>query len=267
MNSDNMTAQVTGGTRDSQVTQRMTKMSPRAKGRITGACYLAIFVAGVIYTSLIPNTLLLNNNDVATINHNVLHQTAFWAGFPFLLLVVALRIILMLLFYELFKPVYKSLSLLAVYFNIVATTLQAVMCIFLLMPLILLGGQHYLTTFTPGQLYALALVAMKLYHLCYAIALAFFGCYDFLIGYLAFKSTFLPRPIGVLMGITGLGWLTFSIPPIAASLLPYKSIAGSIGEVSMILWLCVLGVNAERWREQASRPSKPDSRVREGVAV
>jgi hypothetical protein len=247
--------------------KQITKTSPRTKGRITGACYLAIFVAGVIYMALVPSTGLLNNNDVATINHIVLHQTAFWAGYPFLLLVVALRLIIMLLFYELFKPVNKSLSLLAVYFNIVATTLQAVMCIFLLTPLILLGGEHSLTAFTPDQLHALALVAMKLYHLCYSIALAFFGCYDLLIGYLAFKSIFIPRPIGVLMGITGLGWLTFSIPPIAAFLLPYNSIAGSIGEGAMILWLCVLGVNSQRWHEQASKALEPDQSALERAAV
>jgi hypothetical protein len=250
----------------SQVTQRVTKTSPKAKGHITGACYLAIFVAGVIYSSLIPHTLLLDNNDVATINHIVLHQTAFWVGYPFFLLVVALRLIVMLLFYELFKPVNKSLSLLAVYFNILATSVQAVMCIFLLTPLLLLGGEHSLTAFTPDQLHALALVAMKLYHLCYSIALAFFGCYDLLIGYLAFKSPFIPRPIGVLMGITGLGWLTFFIPPVAAFLLPYNSIVGFIGESSMILWLCILGVNSEQWYEQASKASEPDSRAQERAA-
>ena len=70
--------------------------------------------------------------------------------------------------------------------------------------------------------------------------------------YLAFKSTFIPRPIGVLMGITGLGWLKFFIPPIAVYLLPYNSIAGAIGEASMILWLLVMGVNSQRWKEQAS---------------
>jgi Domain of unknown function (DUF4386) len=119
--------------------------------------------------------------------------------------IVAFRLIVMLLFYELFKPVNKSINLLAVYFNIAATTMQAVTGIFLLTPLILQGGEHSLTAFTPEQLHALALVAMKVYHLCYTIALAFFGCYDLLIGYLAFKSTFIPRPIGVLMIITGLG--------------------------------------------------------------
>jgi hypothetical protein len=248
--------------------KQITKTSPRAKGRITGACYLAIFVAGVIYMVLVPSTGLLNNNDAAAVDYIVSHQTAFWAGYPFLLLVVVFRLIVMLLFYELFKPVNKSISLLAVYFNIVATTMQAVTCIFLLTPLILLGGEHYLTAFTPDQLHALAIVAMKLYHLCYIIALAFFGCYDLLIGYLAFKSTFLPRPIGVLMVITGLGWLTFFIPPVAAYLLPYNAIiAGIVGEGAMILWLLVMGVNSQRWNEQANKASEPDQSVLERAAV
>ena len=136
------------------------------------------------------------------------------------------------------------------------------------LPLILLGGEHYLTAFTPEQLHVLALVAMKVYHLCYIIALAFFGCYDLLIGYLAFKSTFIPRPIGVLMVITGLGWLTFFIPPIAASLLPYNAIiAGIVGEGAMVLWLLVMGVYSERWNERASKASEPDQRVPGRAAV
>src|SRR6266566_10153627 len=149
------------------IMKQMTKTSPRTTGRIAGACYLAIFVAGEISSVLVPNIGLLDNNDAATINHIVLHQSAFWAGYPFFLLVVVFRLILMLLFYELFKPVNKSLSLLAVYFNIVATTMQAVMAISLLAPLVLLSGGHDLTAFTPDQLQALALAAMKLYNPIY----------------------------------------------------------------------------------------------------
>jgi hypothetical protein len=248
--------------------KQITKTSPKALGRITGACYLAIFVAGVIFMTLIPSTGLLNTNDDAAIDYIVSHQTAFWAGYLFFLLVVVFRLIVMHLFYELFKPVNKRINLLAVYFNIVATTMQAVSGIFLLTPLILLGGEHSQTAFTPDQVHALALVSMKVYHLCYIIALAFFGCYDLLIGCLAFKSTFLPRPIGVLMVITGLGWLTFLIPPIAAFLLPYNAIiAGIVGEGAMILWLLVMGVNSERWNERASKVSEPDQSVLERAAV
>jgi len=110
-------------------------------------------------------------------------------------------------------------------------------------------------------------VAIKLYNPIYAIALAFFGCYDLLIGYLTFKSTFLPRPIGVLMGIAGLGWLTFFIPPIAAYLLPYNLIAGLIGEGSLILLLLVKSVNAQKWQEQICTAGEPDSRVPRRAAV
>ena len=124
-----------------------------------------------------------------------------------------------------------------------------------------------MTALTPDQLHALALVAIKLYNPIYAIALAFFGCYDLLTGYLTFKSTFLPRPIDVLMGIAGLGWLTFFIPPIAAYLLPYNLIAGLIGEGSLILLLLVKSVNAQKWQEQICTAGEPDSRVPRRAAV
>lgn len=245
----------------------MTQTSLRAQGRIAGASFLGIFVAGEIFSVLVPNLGFLNTINVATIDHIVSHQTAFWAGYPFFLLVVACRLILMLLFHQMFKPVNKSISLLGVYFNIVGTTLQGIMVITLLVPLVLLGGDHSLTVFTPDQLHALALVAMKLYNPIYTIALAFFGCYDLLIGYLTFKSTFLPRPIGILMAISGLGWLTFFIAPVATYLLPYNLIVALLGEGAMILWLLVKSVNAQKWQEQESRAWEPDQSARERVAV
>jgi hypothetical protein len=226
-------------------------IAPQRLARIAGASYLAIFVAGFIAMALIPSTGLLNTNDTTAIDHILSHQTAFWVGYACFLLVVLFRLILMLLFYELFMSVSRRISRLAVYFNMTATTVQAVTFIFLVTPLILLGGTLALPAFTPDQLHALALVAMTLYHRCYLIALVFFGCYDLLIGYLAYKSTFLPRAIGVLMMITGVGWLTFLIPPLAAHLLPYSAIiAGIVGEGAMILWLLIMGVNPEWWEEQ-----------------
>jgi hypothetical protein len=220
-------------------------------GRITGASYLAIFIAGELYILLIPNNGLFNDNPAATVEHIVSHQAAFWAGYSFYLLSAALRLIQMLLFFELFKPVNKHLALLAVYFNLVATSLQAVTAIALVVPVVLLGGQHTVTAFTTDQVHALAVAAFQLHNSIYSIALVFFGGYDLLIGYLTFRSTFLPRLIGVLMLITGLGWLTFLLPPLAAQLSPVNVDAAAIGEVAMILWLLVMGVNAQRWNERA----------------
>jgi Domain of unknown function (DUF4386) len=73
-----------------------------------------------------------------------------------------------------------------------------------------------------------------------------------LTGYLFFKSTFLPQILGVLMAFAGLGWLTFLSPPLANYLSPYILVLGFLAEASLMLWLLVMGVNVQRWKEQAS---------------
>lgn len=83
------------------------------------------------------------------------------------------------------------------------------------------------------------------------VALVFHGFYCLLIGYLTVGSSFLPRILGALMAFGGLGWLTFLSPPLADHLSPYHVVCGFLGEGSFMLWLLAVGVNAERWKEQA----------------
>ena len=75
-----------------------------------------------------------------------------------------------------------------------------------------------------------------------------------MLGYLIFKSTFLPRAIGVLIAIAGVGWLTFMVPPISSALLVYLEILGIVAEGLLMLWLLVLGVNGRRWAQLAGQP-------------
>jgi hypothetical protein len=90
-------------------------------------------------------------------------------------------------------------------------------------------------------------------------SLVFFGFYCLLIGYLIVKSTFLPRVLGVLMVIGGLGWLTFVSTPLAQRLSPFNMFPGILGEGVLTFWLLAFGVNEPRWKEQAgaseSRPA------------
>ncbi|HEX4756992.1 MAG TPA: DUF4386 domain-containing protein [Terracidiphilus sp.] len=83
-------------------------------------------------------------------------------------------------------------------------------------------------------------------------SLVFFGFYCLLIGYLILRSTFMPRILGVLMAMAGLGWLSFVYQPLAKYLTPYHYIMGGIGEGLLTLWLLVMGVNAGRWEKQAT---------------
>jgi Domain of unknown function (DUF4386) len=83
--------------------------------------------------------------------------------------------------------------------------------------------------------------------------LVFYGIWCVLTGYLIFRSTFLPRILGVLLAIGGLAYATYLYPPLAYYLfVPYIASAAALGEIPLELWLIVRGVNVQRWKEQAS---------------
>ncbi len=106
-----------------------------------------------------------------------------------------------------------------------------------------------------AAVFGLAGCAISLFHLAPIIHvrdLVFFGLQCVLVGYLIFKSTFLPRLLGVLLVLAGLGWLTFVSESLVKALSPYNLIPGMIGEGALLLWLLVKGVNVQRWNESDS---------------
>jgi hypothetical protein len=131
---------------------------------------------------------------------------------------VSCMVAVTVLFYGIFKPVNRHLSLLAASFNFVAVILE-------------------LLQFLPHGV---------------NIGLGFHGLYWVLIGYLIFKSAFLPRMLSVLMAFAGLCWLTFLSPPLESYLSPYNLASALLVEGLAMLWILVMGVNVQRWKEQAS---------------
>jgi hypothetical protein len=124
-----------------------------------------------------------------------------------------------LLLYGIFRPVNRRISLLAASSNLVCLAFEA------------------LELHLPGV----------------NIALVFHGFYCLLIGYLVFKSIFLPKVLGALMAFSGLGWLLAALSsPLAHSLHSYTQALGFLGEGSLMLWLLVMGVNVSKWSEKAS---------------
>lgn len=230
--------------------ERITEASPRPNARIAGLFYLLVFLTGGV---AVPSLRLVVAGDAAATATNILaHEPLFRLGFAAYLMVVACYIVVTALFYDLFKPVNRSLALLAAFFSLVGCAIQASACVFLLAPLVVLGGVPHLSVFKVEQLQALGYIFLGLYGQAYNLGLVFFGFYCLLIGYLIFRSIFLPRTLGALMVFAGLGWLTFLSPPLANYLRPYVLLPGIIGEASLTLWLLVKGVNVQRWQEQAN---------------
>jgi hypothetical protein len=233
------------------MTAQVSEASVRFKGRVAGAVYLLVFLAGGAAV-LASGGLFKLTDAAATATNILLHAQRFWLGFTFNLIVIASYLVVTALFYGLFRPVSRQLTLHAALFSVVGCAVQAAALVFYAAPWAILSGSKYLASFSADQLQGLALLGLTLYVQAYNIGLGFFGFYCLLIGYLIFKSTFLPRVLGLLMMFGGLSWLTFLSPPLAGYLRPYNIAPGVLGEGSLTLWLLLASVNARKWVEQAS---------------
>jgi Domain of unknown function (DUF4386) len=214
-------------------------MSKQPRARITGVVYLLsfLFALGTLFTPGTPKDI-------------VAHEPLFRLEFAVGLIWIALYIAVTALLYSLFKPVDRRLALLAAFFSLVACTIQSFASVFELVPLVV-GGNQYSSAFRADQLQALAQMFLDLNVQANYIAVVLFGLFDILIGYLIFRSTFMPRVLGVLMAIAGLLWLIFLYPPLANRMLVEIEAPGFVAELALMLWLLIRGVNVQRWKEQA----------------
>jgi hypothetical protein len=137
---------------------------------------------------------------------------------------------------------------------LVATAVQALMAVFYLGPSLVLNAGRSLSAFSSDQSQALAYTWLMLNGYAFHTHLFLFGLWCLLVGVLIFKSKFLPRILGVLLAIAGLGWMMYLVPPVAERLfMPYIAGASALGEIPLELWLIVMAVKPDRWREQAMR--------------
>jgi hypothetical protein len=234
------------------MTERIAETSPRLKARITGVFYLLTMLTGVFAQGFVSGRLVVDGDAAATAANILAHKSLFQLGFAVYLVEMACQIVMTALFYELFKPAGRSVSLLAAFLGLAGCVIKTFSRVFFIVPLFVLGGAHYLSVFSAEQLQALALLFLNVNDHGAAIALVFFGFYALLTGYLIIRSTFLPRILGALSVLGGLGWLSFLYPPLGYRLFPYIAAFGLLGAASLLLWLLVFGVNEQRWKEQAS---------------
>ena len=233
------------------MTEPIAEASPLSTANFAGAFYLTSILTGGA-AALVRWRLFLAGDATATAANILAHDRLFWMVFAADLISAACYVAVTLLFYEMFKPVNKRLSLLTAFFSLMGCAIVAFACLFHIAAWVVLRGAQYLNILAVVPLRTVALMCLKLQAQAYNAGLVFFGLYCLLIGYLIFKSTFLPRILSVLMVIAGLSWLTVLSPPIAKYLWPYIAAPGLIGEATLTLWLLVIGVNVHRWNEQAS---------------
>lgn len=233
------------------------RISPKRYARICGVLYLYIIVAGMFAELFVRSRLVVSADAEATAGNIMADESLFRIGFSAELLHIACDVAVAMILYALLKPVDRNIALLAAFMRLATDIILGIASLSHFAALRLLEGAEYLESFRPDQLHSLALLAMKLHGDSYAICLVFFGFACLSLGYLIFRSSFLPRTIGALLAIAGACYLFRSFahfldPGFAGTLFPALFVPIFVAELSLTLWLIVKGVDAAKWEEQAS---------------
>jgi hypothetical protein len=226
-------------------------MGPKAAARIAGIFYLLVIVTSPL--AMYIRGSMAGQGDAAVFAVNLLgHETLYRLGAAADIVSAACYIVVTALFYRLFRPVNRSLALIATFFSLIGIAAGTVGGLFNVAPLTILHNAPHLGAFSTQQLDQLAMLSVNLGGQAVNIGIVFFGFYCLLIGWLIVKSTFLPSILGTGMMLAGLGWLSFIYPPLATALMPFNLMTGGLGEGALTVWLLAVGLNAQRWNDQAN---------------
>jgi uncharacterized protein DUF4386 len=232
--------------------------SPRQLARTAGGLYLINILGGFFAIGLVPGLLFVSGDAAATAHNIQANELLYRSGIVAHIIIDVTAVLMAVIFYDLFKVVNRRLALLVVFFTLVGTAIESANLVNQFVPLVLLDGRVYSSAFTAQQLQAQAYMPTALQGIGYDVNSVFFAFYGITIGYLVFKSAFLPRVIGVLLALGASCYLVYGLadilsPAFAAHLVPYIQVPSLVGEGSFCLWLLIVGVNAERWAQHASR--------------
>src|SRR5574341_1373842 len=226
--------------------------SPRLIGRVIALLFLLTIVTGVFAQGFVSDRLYVSGDAAATATNLLTHRGLYELSFTVFIVEMASNIATTALWYVLLRPVNRSIALTAAFLDLSGGIIKTFARVFYIAPLFVLGSSaSVFAGFTTQQLQSISMVLFKVNNQGAALAMAFFGFSVLLNGYLILRSTFLPRWLGVLSMISGLGWLTFLYPPLGYRTFMITALVGLLSSVVMIFWLLVFGVNEQRWKEQA----------------
>ncbi len=234
----------------------MTTKEIKKIARIAGILYLAVAILAPLGDMVFRADLIVPGDAATTANNIMASEGLYRLGFVSDLITQTVQVFLVLFLYRLLKPVNKNHALLMLILGLVAVPITMLNELNQIVPLLLLSGADYLTAFTADQLQALAPLFLDLRVQGVSILYIFWGLWLFPMGYLIFKSGYIPKILGILLIIAGFGYLIefvlfFLFPHLNASIKMYTF----WGEVLLPLWLLIKGVNVEQWKKWTLVPA------------
>lgn len=231
---------------------RAAKSSPQFLARKAAILYLSLIPLGIFGILYVPSALIVAGDAVSTANNIVASESLFRLSIVSALLVQIVNIFLVLVLYKLLKPVNKNHALIMTVLILVAVPIAMLNELNNLAALLLLSGADYLAVFEPAQLQAQMMLFLELHNSGIFIAQIFWGLWLFPMGYMIFKSAFIPKIIGIALIIGCFGYVIdsathFLLPEFGVTFSEFTA----IGELLLPLWLLIKGVDVEQWEKRA----------------
>jgi hypothetical protein len=227
----------------------ISDLSPRKTARMAGLFYLIFILTTVLATS-IRSQFIVSGDAATTANNIIASQGLFRIGFVTELVSAVFFLLAAWALYVLLKPVNKNLALLFLLLNLGGVAVECINALNLFAALQVLSGASYLTAFQTGQLQAMAMSFLDLYTSGFAIAQIFFSAWLIPLGYLVYKSRFLPRWLGLVLILDFFGnmsWFlqVFLLPDYRILSYPGNAIS-FIAEIALTAWLLIMAVKEQK---------------------
>jgi hypothetical protein len=230
-------------------TNRIADQSPRKTARMAGLFYL-IFILTTVLATYVRSRFIVSGDAATTANNIVSSQGLFRVGFVTELVSAVFFVLAAWALYVLLKPVNKNLALLFLLLNLGGVAVECINALNLFAALQFLSGANYLNVFQTGQLQAMAMSFLNSYTSGFIIAQIFFSAWLLPLGYLVYKSRFLPKFLGILLILDffgNLSWfLQFFLLPDYGILAYPGNVISFIAEISLTLWLLIMGVKEQK---------------------
>ena len=217
---------------------------------MAGFLYL-IYIVTTIVADVLGRSPLIVFGDATTTARNIMaSEWQFRIGIVGDLVSAVFFLLAAWALYALLKSVNKDLALLFLLLNLGGVAVYSISLLNQFAALLLLSGADYLKVFQIDQLQSLAMFFLNLHHNGYWIAQIFFGAWLFPLGYLVYKSGFLPRVLGIVMMIHFVGWTTttlqFFLFPSFTAITYVTYPLGFISEFGLTLWLLIMGAREQK---------------------
>jgi hypothetical protein len=223
-------------------------MPQRNTARLTGALYLIIILCGLFGEAVVRGTLVVRGDPTATAANLLASEGLFRLGFASDLLMFLCDVAVAVLLYALLRPVHRIGAQVMAALQLVGAAIYGANLLNHFAALVILGGGGALADFDVAQTRGLALLFLDLHKAGYDLGLVFFGAHCVVLGWLAYASGFMPRLLGVLSVLAGIGYLVGSgvafLAPAAADGVAWIYAFPQLGETLLCLWLIFRGRGA-----------------------